>query len=588
MKKICSAVIMVLASFAAQAGPYKTSSDAYIDNDYFSGNYSSLLNGNLLAANNGTVQSNPAIKGVNKPITGAGQIPQEMLPAGAVPLGPNGQPLTSADNQLPGADIKPNPKELLYAKLNYILNIVDEAYIAEPDFDKIEEGVFGGMLSKLDPHSAYFNEKQLRSFSDTTRGTFTGIGISIEQEGEFVKVISVIKDSPAHNAGVRDGDVIFKVGEKSLQSLDIEEVVDLIRGPKGTVVDLAVKHESENDPVVISVKRAEIIERVVTSHWDNGIIYLYLSHFKENTTKEMVEDIRKLIAANGDPTGFVLDLRSNPGGSLPEAIGVSSVFLPENSKIVTIKGRTSKDVQVMTTRDFDKSKVFELPKYFDTIPLAVLINGSSASASEIVAGSLRSYRRATLIGQTSFGKGSVQSLINLPDNSGIKITIAKYYTPDDRSIQALGVNPSVYLKEEEVADKKVSADAVKTNWEKILSRKEKMLDGHLYGEDKTKIVHLSVSGYKIPKQDLVTQSQYDKIMKEQKQVLSKAGDGDKPVKNYAVFGGNNDIYVDIAESILGKRDVNYPKIEEKVLDFAPSAPTAVVTGKPSKANQNRE
>jgi carboxyl-terminal processing protease len=339
---------------------------------------------------------------------------------------------------------------------------VSHDYVDEVDDKKLLEGAISGMLSSLDPHSAYLPPKDYKEMEEHTTGQFGGLGMEVGMEDGFVKVISPIDDTPAQAAGIKAGDLIIKLADEPVKGKTLSEAVKIMRGKPGTDLELTIIRKGEDAPLNISITRAIIkVKSVKQRMLKEGVGYLRISQFQVRTGSDLKKAMKKLEEENGEPLkGLVLDLRNNPGGVLQAAIQVSDAFLNEGL-IVYTEGRikNSKMRFESETGDLMQDK-----------PIVVLINEGSASASEIVAGALQDQKRALIAGRTSFGKGSVQTLLQLNNGAAIKVTTARYYTPSGRSIQAEGIVPDV-----EIA--LVKLEKLEAN--KFGNIKEKNLTGHL-------------------------------------------------------------------------------------------------------------
>ena len=314
------------------------------------------------------------------------------------------------------------------------------AEYVEPVSDRdLIENAINGMLTGLDPHSNYMNAKAFRDMQVQTRGEFGGLGIEVTQDNGFIKVISPIDDTPASRAGVKSGDLILALDGQTVQGLTLNDAVDKMRGPPNSTIRLTIKREGVDKPIDLSMQREVIHIQVVRSHLEGDIGYIRLTQFNEQTDSGLRKAVQSLRQQAGDKLkGFVIDLRNNPGGLLDQAVAVSDDFL-DQGEVVSTRARHADDSQ-----RWDAKAGGDITH---GLPVVVLINGGSASASEIVAGALQDHHRAVLLGTRSFGKGSVQTVIPLPGNGAMRLTTARYYTPSGRSIQGLGITPDVPVDE---------------------------------------------------------------------------------------------------------------------------------------------
>jgi len=306
------------------------------------------------------------------------------------------------------------------------------------DRDLIENAI-NGMLTGLDPHSNYMNARAFRDMQVQTRGEFGGLGIEVTQDNGYIKVISPIDDTPASRAGVKAGDLIVALDGKTVQGLTLNEAVDRMRGPPNSRIALTIRREGSDKPLELTMQREIIHIQVVKDHLEQGdIAYIRLTSFNEETDSGLKAALRRLKQASDDKLrAIVLDLRNNPGGLLDQAVAVSDDFLSQG-EIVSTRARHPEDSQRWNAKGNDIA---------DGLPIVLLINNGSASASEIVAGALQDHHRAVVVGTRSFGKGSVQTVIPLPGNGAMRLTTARYYTPSGRSIQGLGISPDVKVEE---------------------------------------------------------------------------------------------------------------------------------------------
>jgi carboxyl-terminal processing protease len=323
--------------------------------------------------------------------------------------------------------------------IEQIIKKVKNDYVDEKTDDQLAEAAASGILSSLDPHSSYLNEDALKEIGVQTKGEFGGLGIEITNELTVTKVISAIDETPAFRAGIKAGDYIIKINDKNSIGLSIEEVVKKLRGRPGTSVKITILRKGEKEPLVKNLTRQVIKVKAVKSAQFNDVAYVKINTFSQQASSGLEAEIKKLKQKIGEKNlkGLVLDLRNNPGGLLDQAIKVSDIFLPKNSLIVSIKGRAIEERKYLDLID---------EQLIANLPVVVLINEGSASASEIVAGALQDNKRAVIMGVKSFGKGSVQSVIPLENNQGaLRLTTSLYYTPSGKSIQAHGIEPNIVL-----------------------------------------------------------------------------------------------------------------------------------------------
>jgi len=378
-----------------------------------------------------------------------------------VVTGPQGTNLVAAAKAAARSDA--------YTQLNLFGSVFERiktSYVERPDDSKLMEGAINGMISALDPHSRYMNEKGWSDMQETTHGEFGGLGIEVTMEDGLVKVVTPIDDTPAAKAGMLSGDVITQIDDEQIQGMTLEQAVSRMKGPANSKIRLKVVRKGVAAPIDVAIMREIIRVRPVRYHTDGGDIgYIRITRFNEQTTdglKKAIASISKEIP-DDKLAGYVVDLRNNPGGLLDQAVSVSSAFM-SRGEVVSTRGRTAEETQRFTARggDITKGK-----------PLVVLINGGSASASEIVAGALRDHKRATIIGTRSFGKGSVQTIIPLGANNGaLALTTARYYTPSGKSIQAQGIKPDIEVLQDVPDELKTRAD----------QRSEASMRGHLAGD----------------------------------------------------------------------------------------------------------
>jgi carboxyl-terminal processing protease len=360
----------------------------------------------------------------------------------------------------------------LYRQLDLfgdVLERVRSDYVDKPDDSALIESAINGMLSALDPHSSYLSPKNYHDMQVQTRGEFGGLGIEVTMENGVVKVVSPIDDTPAAKAGLQANDLITHLDNEQIVGLTLEQAVEKMRGPVNTPITLTIVRKGVEDPFDVKVMRDIIRINAVKAHNEgDDVAYIKVTTFNEQTHANLVkaiEEAKKTLGTN--LKGYIIDLRNNPGGLLDQAIAVSDDFL-EQGAIVLTKGRNNEETQRAQAHPGDET---------DGKKVVVLINGGSASASEIVAGALQDHKRATVIGTRSFGKGSVQTIIPLGSNGAIRLTTARYFTPSNRSIQAKGIDPDIVVEEELPEDLKAKVAAEKT-------RGEASLRGHLKNPDK--------------------------------------------------------------------------------------------------------
>jgi len=342
-----------------------------------------------------------------------------------------------------------------------VIELVEKNYVDEVDSKELIEKAIQGMVQSLDPHSQFLPPEAFQELQVDTKGEFGGIGIVITVRKGVITVVSPIEGTPAYKAGIKAGDIVIKVDGESTKDMALWEAVKRMRGPKGEPVVLTIVREGNADPIDFELIRAIIpVKSVKSIALKPGFGYVWVTNFTESTTSELKENLSKLESGEEPLRGLILDLRDNPGGLLSQAIDVSDLFLHEGI-IVSIKGR-----QRGNTKKFSASS--NLIKR--TYPIVALINGGTASASEIVAGALQDQKRALILGTTSFGKGSVQTVETLRSGYGLKFTIARYYTPSGKSIQAQGIVPDITVKHEILSDEEVAQDTF---------LKEKDLKNHL-------------------------------------------------------------------------------------------------------------
>lgn len=375
-----------------------------------------------------------------------------------------------AFSSIPGMATDAQSKFESLKRFSQILDLVERYYVQDVPRTDLINGAIDGMLQSLDPHSTFMDQEEYKSMQESTTGEFYGIGVEITQdESGVLRVVTPIEDTPADKAGLAAGDLILEVDGKLTQDLGLRESVSRIKGEKGTKVKLTILSKKAKAPREVEIVRDSIpLISAKVRELDDGIVWIRLSRFSENTTDELKEKLNAYKKKH-KIKGVVLDLRNNPGGLLDQSIKIADLFL-KGGTVVSIKGKGNE------SRNFDASKQ---TADIDA-PMVVLINAGSASASEIVAGALRDHKRALIMGEPSFGKGSVQNIIPLNDGSAIKLTIARYYTPNGTSIQAKGIEPDLVVPFE--APAKDENPAAKF----LHAPREQDLQGHLEEVDKSK------------------------------------------------------------------------------------------------------
>ena len=351
-----------------------------------------------------------------------------------------------------------------------VMAIIKKSYVEDVDTKKLVYGAINGMLSSLDPHSSFMPPDTYKEMKIDTKGAFGGLGIEISIKDGLLIVISPIEDTPAFKAGIKSGDIIFKIDDKFTKDLNINDAVKRMRGQKGSKVILTIMREGFEKPKEFPLVRDIIQVKSVRFHLtDGGYGYVRIAQFQEKTDDDLSKALKTMKAeSKGELRGLVLDMRNDPGGLLDQAVKVADHFVPEGQMIVYTEGREKDSKMQFTAKKGGKE-----PNY----PIVVLINGGSASASEIVAGALQDHKRAIILGTQSFGKGSVQTIIPLSDDSGLRLTTARYYTPKGRSIQAKGITPDIVVEAVELPKTTGKKDS--------LHLSEKDLENHFESEDKS-------------------------------------------------------------------------------------------------------
>jgi carboxyl-terminal processing protease len=388
---------------------------------------------------------------MGKKLKNAGLIGLGVVAGVAVSLQFSAMAQKQADPGLPLEELK---------QLADVYGLIKSDYVESVDDKKLLTEAISGMVASLDPHSAYLDKKAYAELREGSQGKFVGLGIEIAQSEEgYIKIVAPIEDSPAYRAGIKPGDMITRLDTTSLKGLSLDESVKKMRGEPGTKVELTIMRKDEPQPLQFTLNREEIHQKSVKAKMVSpGYAWLRISQFQEPTVDDLAAKITELYRQDPNLKGLVLDLRNDPGGVLQGAIGVAAAFLPKDTPIVSTNGQLPDSKQIFYGRAeyyalrADGDPLAKLPEAVKHVPMAVLVNTGSASASEIVAGALQDYKRATIIGSQTFGKGSVQTIRQLTADTAVKLTTARYYTPHGRSIQAKGISPDLAVDENEDGD----------------------------------------------------------------------------------------------------------------------------------------
>jgi carboxyl-terminal processing protease len=378
--------------------------------------------------------------------------------------------------------LAPLPLEELQ-QLAAVFGMVKSDYVEAVDEKKLISDAISGMVAGLDPHSQYFDKKSFKEFRESTGGKFVGIGIEMGMEDGLVKVVSPIEGSPAFRAGLKPGDLITRIDDTPVKGLTVDQAVKKMRGDPNTKVNLSVFRKAESRSFPVTIVREEIrVQSVRAKMFEPGYAWIRVTQFQDRTVEDFAKKLEDLYKQDPNIKGVVLDLRNDPGGLLDGAVAISAAFLPADAVVVSTNGQIAESKssfkaspEYYARRGSAGDPLRRLPAAVKTVPLVVLVNEGSASASEIVAGALQDHKRATIMGAQTFGKGSVQTVRPLSAETALKITTARYYTPSGRSIQAKGIVPDIWL--DETAEGNVFA---------ALRMREADLEKHLQGSDEKK------------------------------------------------------------------------------------------------------
>lgn len=403
---------------------------------------------------------------------------------GAIGMGTqlNAMAQKSASSPLPIAELR---------QLAEVFGLIKSDYVEPVDDKKLLTEAISGMVSSLDPHSAYLDKKSFKELRESTQGKFVGLGIEVGMEDGYVKVISPIEDSPAYRAGIKAGDLITRLDSTPVKGMTLDQAVKRMRGEPNTKITLTIARKDADKPIIVTITRQIIhIQSVKGKIVAPGYAWLRVAQFQEPTVDDMAKKIAALYAQEPNLKGLVLDLRNDPGGVLPGAIGVAAAFLPKDVVVVTTNGQLPESkASYYARREFYASRTVDdplskLPNALKKVPMVVLVNAGSASASEIVAGALQDYKRATIMGTQTFGKGSVQTIRQLTADTAVKLTTARYYTPSGRSIQARGIVPDMMVDESAEGDGLNGLRLREADLQKHLSNdKDKGAEVHVNIED---------------------------------------------------------------------------------------------------------
>ena len=380
-----------------------------------------------------------------------------------------------------------------------VFGSVKRDYVEPIDDKKLITDAVKGMVSSLDPHSAFLDSKDFSEMQEQTQGKFAGLGIEISSEDGLVKVMNPIEDTPAAKAGLLAGDLITRLDDKPVRGMTLDQAVRKMRGEPGTKITLTIYRKSEERTFPVTITRAEIkVQSVKSKLLDNNLLWVRITSFQERTVPDLAKKMSDAYAQNPNLKGVILDLRNNGGGILQGAVGVSAAFLPQGSTIVSTKGQSNNSKQLYKAEP-ENYKLSEssdplagVPEAFKKIPLVVLTNAYSASASEIVAGALQDYKRGTIMGKTTFGKGSVQTVRQISSDTALKITTAYYYTPSGKSIQAYGIKPDIAVDQNADGDPNDVLISREVDSENHLRNKQKSEDKLITEREKRRMDELQI------------------------------------------------------------------------------------------------
>ncbi len=380
-----------------------------------------------------------------------------------------------------------------------VFGSVKRDYVEPIDDKKLITDAVKGMVSSLDPHSAFLDTKDFSEMQEQTQGKFAGLGIEISSEDGLVKVMNPIEDTPAAKAGLLAGDLITRLDDKPVRGMTLDQAVRKMRGEPGSKITLTIYRKSEERTFPVTITRAEIkVQSIKSKLLEDNLLWVRITSFQERTVPDLAKKMSDAYAQNPNLKGVILDLRNNGGGILQGAVGVSAIFLPQGSTIVSTKGQSSNSQQIYKAEPENyklsepSDPLAKLPDIFKKIPLVVLTNAYSASASEIVAGALQDYKRGTIMGKTTFGKGSVQTVRQISSDTALKITTAYYYTPSGKSIQAYGIKPDIAVDQNADGDPNDVLISREIDSENHLKNKQKSEDKLITDREKRRMEELQI------------------------------------------------------------------------------------------------